>query len=756
MKYKQAAHLLAFFSVAIFVIAPGTLYLFNHDQWNYDYWLVLYFSALGAVSFISLYAIYYIINKFSNKCAAIFAYTIFTLGLITLLNDILSPVQLGLLDGRKMHSDEPLFYTLLELAIACLVVLFICFSLRKNKQWLYVFVKPVYFVGVGLIIFSLALQSTYQATEERKIISNNTVTAQQLPNIYHFHIDGMQTDYFLRYMHNHPEVKKTLTGFTLFEKNIANYHTTVLSLSSYLTSTTHLEGRFDKWLKKYDHGLLKKLKETGYRLIHSSNAPHRSKYFDEIIAIPELLKKYSGAQHSSMVEFTRIWLAKIIPNFLTNESLFTGKNLGKHFFYTLNPHHDTDIALTMEDGTGALEGILLFKDITADIAYYSATNQYIFSLNPILHSGYLSSPHCTLEKKPDFSLAQRYYRQFECTMKLIEEFVSTLKSINRYDNSLIVIHGDHGSHFVGQLLNTKGNSFATNMDNADNVPYDNSIGIHKLTSIESKARALLMIKPLSATGEMQVSDVPTQLLDVYPTIMGQLGINNLKNIAGTDIFNNQDLYHRQRYFYYMSGSAHETQITNYHIMVPQYDKKSGVLSLIPKSRGKTTAHSFFKNAEDVKKYKDIKFYYTSVDGKIITDVAWIFFDGMDILNHWGAWTNSDKVTLAFVPEDASSGQYNKLILKIADAFINNRNPQLSAKFYLNKTLIGSLAFNMPKSQYSFPQTIEFILPQDVIIKGQPNILEIHMEGANSEKNLGIGKDTRKLGLGLVDLSLNLK
>ena len=53
MKYKQAAHLLAFFSVAIFVIAPGTLYLFNHDQWNYDYWLVLYFSALGAVSFIS-------------------------------------------------------------------------------------------------------------------------------------------------------------------------------------------------------------------------------------------------------------------------------------------------------------------------------------------------------------------------------------------------------------------------------------------------------------------------------------------------------------------------------------------------------------------------------------------------------------------------------------------------------------------------------------------------------------------------------
>ena len=292
-----------------------------------------------------------------------------------------------------------------------------------------------------------------------------------------------------------------------------------------------------------------------------------------------------------------------------------------------------------------------------------------------------------------------------------------------------------------------------NMDNTDNAPYDDSIGTDKLTAIESKARALLMIKPLYATGGMQVSDIPTQLLDIYPTIMGQLGISNLKNIAGTDIFNNQDLDHRQRYFYYLRNGAHETQVMNYHTMVPQYDKKSGVLSLIPKGKGETTAQSFFKNAEDVKKYKDIKFHYTNVDGKIITDVAWIFFDGIDGLNDWGAWTNSDKVTLAFVPEEPTSGQYKKLTLKIANAFINNKNPQISAKFYLNKTLFGSLAFNMPKSQYSFPQTVEFLLPKGVIIKGQPNILEIHIEGANSEKNLGIGKDTRKLGLALVNLYL---
>jgi hypothetical protein len=398
IKYRQAVHLLAFFSLVIFVITPGIVYFFSRAQWSYDYYLVLYFSVLGIVSFIGLFAIYYLINKFSNKFAAIFAYTIFTLGLITLLNDILAPIQLGLLDGRKMHSDEPLFYTLLELAIACLVVLFVCFSLKKNKQWLYVVIKPAYIMSAGLIIFSIALQSNYQATEDQRIINNNRVTAKKLPNIYHFHIDGMQTDYFLRYIQNHPEVKSKLTGFTLFKKNIANYSHTYQSMPSYLTSTTHLDGRFDKWLKKYDQGLLKKLKGTGYQLTQRSFTPYESHMFDETFTGAQMTKQFLNIYHLLIVEFTRVWLAKITPNFLTNESFPIGKKIGKQFFYILNPKSTPGIPLTKEDGTSGSAGTFFLQDIIARVVDYPATNQYIFSVNPILHDGYTSSPDCKLEK----------------------------------------------------------------------------------------------------------------------------------------------------------------------------------------------------------------------------------------------------------------------------------------------------------------------------------------------------------------------
>jgi len=99
------------------------------------------------------------------------------------------------------------------------------------------------------------------------------------------------------------------------------------------------------------------------------------------------------------------------------------------------------------------------------------------------------------------------------------------------------------------------------------------------------------------------------------------------------------------------------------------------------------------------------------------------------------------------------GGYSNITLKINDVFINNQNQKITANFILNKTPIGSLIFSSPKDQYSFPRTVKFQLPENIILIGNPNILEIDIEGANSEKNLGIGNDLRMLGLALVELSL---
>ena len=370
-------------------------------------------------------------------------------------------------------------------------------------------------------------------------------------------------------------------------------------------------------------------------------------------------------------------------------------------------------------------------------------------LNSILHDGYVSSPQCTIEET-SFPVSKRYYRQLECTMNLLQEFISELKRMNQYENSLIIIHGDHGSHFAGQLLNANGSTFETNFDD-NQSPYDEKIASYPLKSIEAKARALLMIKPISSIGELKISDKETQLLDIYPTIVGQLKMTTPDNIKGLDIYKN-NFKNRSRYFYYLAGNRFDTQVSDFYKMSPEYDVKSGILSLRANEKGKTTFESFFKNAEKIKKYKDIKFYYSNIDGNIVTDVDWVFLDGIDLFRHWGAWTNSKIVSIGFIPEKKASGDYKKMILKISD--INfNKNNQINSKFYLNNKLVGGLQFDLPKNQYSFPKIVEFTLPENIIIKDKPNIFQIYIESTNSDMNFTIDGNIETLYLGLVELSL---
>ena len=135
MRYKQAIHLLAFFSLVTFVFIPSTLYLFNSNQWNYDYWLVLFFLVLGLGSLVVLFSVYFLINKISSKYALIFTYATFSFGLIILLNDMLSPVQLGLLDGSSIYSNERLLYTLLESIINFSPKIDINEGIEKFVEW---------------------------------------------------------------------------------------------------------------------------------------------------------------------------------------------------------------------------------------------------------------------------------------------------------------------------------------------------------------------------------------------------------------------------------------------------------------------------------------------------------------------------------------------------------------------------------------------------------------------------------------------
>jgi len=96
--------------------------------------------------------------------------------------------------------------------------------------------------------------------------------------------------------------------------------------------------------------------------------------------------------------------------------------------------------------------------------------------------------------------------QAGCATKLLVDFVERLKELGRFDNSLVIAHADHG---VYKPENSVENS-------AERV----------------SLRALLLIKPIGSDGELAVSDVKSTVIDIAPTLLGALAVENQLQMEG--------------------------------------------------------------------------------------------------------------------------------------------------------------------------------------------------------------------------------
>ncbi|MCX6724419.1 MAG: LTA synthase family protein [Candidatus Staskawiczbacteria bacterium] len=109
-----------------------------------------------------------------------------------------------------------------------------------------------------------------------------------------------------------------------------------------------------------------------------------------------------------------------------------------------------------------------------------------------------------------------YLQSMHYTDKAIGEFIDGLKKDGLYDNSLILIWGDHGSFTnISQALNQE-NTFSA-LNNSQ-VP---------------------MILSAPGTNLKGATNIPASQLDVYPTIVNLLGIVPPNTILGHDLLNTE-------------------------------------------------------------------------------------------------------------------------------------------------------------------------------------------------------------------------
>jgi hypothetical protein len=104
---------------------------------------------------------------------------------------------------------------------------------------------------------------------------------------------------------------------------------------------------------------------------------------------------------------------------------------------------------------------------------------------------------------PQALTTENQRRQVACALRQIERLVDTLERLGVYDQTLIVVHGDHGTPGLPPSMAAR------------------AAGAEFLIG---SASAFLMIKPLNARGRMRVSDAPASLGDIPATIAEALAL----------------------------------------------------------------------------------------------------------------------------------------------------------------------------------------------------------------------------------------
>ena len=123
-------------------------------------------------------------------------------------------------------------------------------------------------------------------------------------------------------------------------------------------------------------------------------------------------------------------------------------------------------------------------------------------------------------------------RQLACAMLQVERLISSLKRLGIYDQTMIVVNGDHGT---------------------PGLPSSRASGTTGPVSdfLIGTASALVLIKPMHARGPLKVSAVQASIGDIPATVGDALGLN--KRFPGESLFRLGGADRDRDYFMYDEG-----------------------------------------------------------------------------------------------------------------------------------------------------------------------------------------------------------
>jgi hypothetical protein len=382
---------------------------------------------------------------------------------------------------------------------AVLLVLSVVYLTRRPR--------PLFLPRIGLfaavIVVAMGATTALEVSQAgegdvsgAEIADRETEGDPDLPNIYHVVLDEFQTEMFEAVLDD--ELREELAGFTWYPNAQTTWGRTEMSMAATLG---HDEWDFESPAREYveealmaPSSSLQQLRELGYEttgyyqnpsLYVGDPGPFDHRYLASEVSTGGPRGEYRALAGS-------LWVYAHLPGIVA-QRLIPETRYEQLDGQTLLPEDAPSLS------------VLNFERFLRREAALPATGRYELVHLILPHFPYVLSPYCEYEAGVETDPVV----QSECAMLLMQELIDRLQRLGRFDESVVVIQGDHGAHFEalpdGSLGSLGGDTFSEAWSGA-------------------RARPLLLVKPAGAgaDGPLERSDYPALLTDIMPTVFDSI------------------------------------------------------------------------------------------------------------------------------------------------------------------------------------------------------------------------------------------
>jgi len=396
----------------------------------------------------------------------------------------------------------------------------------------------------GFLVFFLVEALILAANgESRRISSKDRSELPPLkeaqsrrPNIYHILFDAYQTDLFEHTLTS--DVRSQLAGYQFFRENITAYASTLMSVPSvflgrlYSPDTPQKAYAYEAF--NSEGSFLRSLIEHGYdtsAFLSVSLCEGAMRLFQHVRSHGE----YADIKFTvdSSGEFKNLWLYAHFPAFVVRK-LIAEKSI-----------EDLKGGQVLPESQ-PIYSHASFQRFLREEESLPDHNRYTFLHIMVPHPPFVLRADGSFgPPREDGSLPKTsMLPQAQCATNMIVQFTNVLNKLGRFNDSMIVIHADHGTWGLPAEVMSK------------NYTRSNDYTTEGFAWAVSRALLLLKLPGRGALSPFRVSNAETSLLDILPTMLDAVGIQPDVTYQGISLVRAENVpNNREREFNSYKGAS---------------------------------------------------------------------------------------------------------------------------------------------------------------------------------------------------------